>query len=503
MTSWRRSREEEALKKSEARYRSLFHDNSAVLLLIDPETGDIIDANRAANEYYGYERNELLSMKISQINTLNPEDVKKEMGRSVLGQKRRFEFRHRLANGEMRDVEVYSSPINEHDRSFLYSIVHDVTDRKRMEKAMQESEERFREIFDHANDAIQVHETNENGALGRFVDVNEVTCLMLGYSREEMLQMNPLDIATAYHDPPIEQVLEDMRNKGSAKFETEHRRKDGIIVPVEINAHIADIQGRKVTIAVVRDITEKKRTINALKISNTKLNLLTSITRHDLNNQLTALTGYLTLLEKKRSDPSFEGYLKKALVSTAQISAMVQFTKSYEDIGVHAPIWQDIGSLIEDANKEVLMNQVQIVNDIPVGSEIYADPLIKKVFYNLIENAVNHGETISTIHFSTEGRDGSFVMICEDDGVGIPEEMKDELFMRGFGKNHGLGLFLSREILAITGILIEEKGEPGHGARFVMTIPMGGLRASVVDISLDPLAKAVTGTSSMAIPHSR
>ncbi len=301
---------------------------------------------------------------------------------------------------------------------------------------------------------------------------------MLGYTHEEMLKMEPLEIATEYHDPPLEKVLNDLRTIGRARFETGHRRKDGTIVPVEVNSHVVGHLGKKITIGVVRDITESKHNVDALKLANKKLNLLSSISRHDLINQLTPLTGYLALLEleQKGAAPSSESYLKKAMASADRIYTMVQFTKEYENIGVNAPIWQDIGSLIESATKEVQLNNVRIVSEIAVGTEIYADPLIQKVFFNLIDNAMRYGVHITTIRFFREGSDGRAIFICEDDGGGIPEEMKEKLFTRGFGKNHGFGLFLSREILAITGITLTEEGETGKGARFVLTIPHEGIR---------------------------
>jgi signal transduction histidine kinase len=119
-----------------------------------------------------------------------------------------------------------------------------------------------------------------------------------------------------------------------------------------------------------------------------------------------------------------------------------------------------------------------MVNDVPPGIEVFADPLISKVFFNLIQNAVKHGGDITIINFYVEDIEGVRAIICEDDGCGISTDMKELLFTRGFGKEHGLGLFLSREILAITGITIAEVGEPGLGAKFVMRIPEGGLRGT-------------------------
>ena len=121
-------------------------------------------------------------------------------------------------------------------------------------------------------------------------------------------------------------------------------------------------------------------------------------------------------------------------------------------------------------------DQIFMANEIPAGSEVLADPMIVKVFFNLVDNAVRHGGKITTIRFSVEERNGDHVIVCEDDGVGIPAEEKEKIFERGFGKNTGLGLYLSREILDITGITIRETGGPGKGARFEMTVPKGVYR---------------------------
>ena len=113
------------------------------------------------------------------------------------------------------------------------------------------------------------------------------------------------------------------------------------------------------------------------------------------------------------------------------------------------------------------------MNDIPSDIEIHADPLISKVFHNLIDNAVRHGGEITTIHFFIEEHDDTRAIVCEDDGVGISAEDRKRLFEKGFGKNTGYGLFLMREILAITGIKIVENGQPGKGVRFEMLVPSG------------------------------
>jgi signal transduction histidine kinase len=117
-----------------------------------------------------------------------------------------------------------------------------------------------------------------------------------------------------------------------------------------------------------------------------------------------------------------------------------------------------------------------VKNNLPAGSEVLADPLVVKVFYNLMDNAARYGGKITTIRFSVEERDGVHLLVCEDDGYGVVAVEKEKIFERGFGKNTGLGLALAREILDITGITIRETGEPGTGARFEMTVPKGAWR---------------------------
>ena len=108
--------------------------------------------------------------------------------------------------------------------------------------------------------------------------------------------------------------------------------------------------------------------------------------------------------------------------------------------------------------------------------EIFADPLIVKVFFNLMENSLRHGERVTQMSFSSRESEEGLVITYRDNGVGISADDKKKLFQKGFGKHTGLGLFLSREILAITGITITENGEPGKGVQFEITVPPGAFR---------------------------
>ncbi|MEI6842678.1 MAG: HAMP domain-containing sensor histidine kinase, partial [Methanomicrobiales archaeon] len=252
-----------------------------------------------------------------------------------------------------------------------------------------------------------------------------------------------------------------------------HKRKDGSVFPVEITVNVLSLQGHEVIIAAVRDITERKQAEDALRQASKKLNLLSSITRHDINNQLTIILGYLDIMGDMPPGPLLDEYLRKVSNAARRISSMIQFTKEYEDIGISDPAWQDCRILVNTASMQAQLGKVIVDNGFPAGTEVFADPLVVKVFYNLMDNAVRYGGKITFIRFSARGHEGNLVLVCEDDGDGVPAEEKEKIFERGFGKNTGLGLALSREILSLSGITITENGDPSEGARFEIMVPKG------------------------------
>jgi len=154
----RRIEVEQSLKKSEEKFRNLFEHHSAVKLLIDPDTGRIAEANKAAEKFYGWPVPVLTTMHIQDINTLSDEQVMHEIKEAKASNRFYFEFRHRLADGSVRDVDVYTSNIEIDGRRFLHSIVHDVTDRKKAQQELSHAHELMHCIIENANSAIAVHD---------------------------------------------------------------------------------------------------------------------------------------------------------------------------------------------------------------------------------------------------------------------------------------------------------------------------------------------------------
>ncbi|HOI58810.1 MULTISPECIES: response regulator [unclassified Methanoculleus] len=230
--------------------------------------------------------------------------------------------------------------------------------------------------------------------------------------------------------------------------------------------------------SLVAENQERRRVEKALADANRKLQLMASITRHDLLNQLSALWGYLdlALTLHEREPANAWRHVESARGIVDRISNTLRFTAEYQDVGAASPVWQEVRSLVERAEKYLTMGTITLENAVPVGVAIYADPLIEKVFSNLIENALRYGGTITTITFSLRQEGDAFTIICEDDGVGVARDEKEKIFTYAHGMNTGLGLFLAREILAITGIAIKETGVPGKGARFEIRCPAEVIR---------------------------
>ena len=229
-------------------------------------------------------------------------------------------------------------------------------------------------------------------------------------------------------------------------------------------------------LSVVTDITERKVAEDALSRVNKKLTILSSITRHDIKNQLMALAAYLELSkEQPDMSPPASEYLENEMRIAQIMGHQIDFTKVYEEMGTTAPVWQNVDASVRRAVASLPMRNVRVEVD-RADLSVYADPLFEKVFYNLIENALKYGgEAMTKIRISGLETGEGLVLACEDDGAGITGD-KTRLFEQGYGKHTGLGLFLSREILSITGITITETGEPGKGARFEMVVPKGAYR---------------------------
>jgi len=350
--------------------------------------------------------------------------------------------------------------------------VRDVTDQKKVQRALKESNAYLDTVINTLADPLFIKDCEF-----RFVKLNDRFCQFTGHSRKELLGKTDYDFFKKEEADIFRKIDEEVFRTGIGN-ENEEDITDSLgntHTIVTKKTLYTNSAGEVFIVGIIRDITERKKTELALQQALKKLNMLSSITRHDILNQLMGLRLYLELTKEREDDPELLEFLNKGEMSADAIRRQIEFTRYYEDLGVQRPLWQDVPEIFLSVASQLPLGEISVDVQVP-NLEVYADPLIEKVFYNLIENSLRHGSGVTTLVLDAEETPDGAVITYQDNGVGIDIKDKGKLFQRGFGKHTGLGLFLSREILSITNISITETGKPGTGVRFEIRVPKGAYR---------------------------
>jgi signal transduction histidine kinase len=181
------------------------------------------------------------------------------------------------------------------------------------------------------------------------------------------------------------------------------------------------------------------------------------------------------MLLESLSDEKVVKQLQAMSIAGKDIQHLIEFTREYQELGVKKPVWQQIGEVMQRRSVQSLLTGIDLSIK-GISAEIFVDPMLEKVMYNLVENSKRHGERVSAIGITVEQRGDDLIIAYTDNGSGVEAEEKELIFKKGHGKNTGMGLFLIREILGLTHITITECGIPGEGVRFEMKVPGGGWR---------------------------
>lgn len=314
---------EKLLRESEERYRQMFDGNQSVKLIIDSETLQIVNANPAACKFYGYSFEEFKTKYIYEVNTASIEEIRKAVIKARKNPKNHYISKHRLASGEIRDVEIFSNLLEVKNKKYFYSIIYDITERKKAEDALIKSEEKYRNLFENANDLIYVHDME-----GNYLSINNAGERVFGYTREESLKLKIQDvIAPDSVDFAKQMIAKKLQGDKESVYEIDAITKDGKVVSLEINSKLVYEDGKPVAVqGIARDITERKHAEEALKLSEERFRELFEnandlIYTHDLQGNFTSLnrageiiTGYSReeALEMNISQVVAPEYLKQA-----------------------------------------------------------------------------------------------------------------------------------------------------------------------------------------------
>lgn len=482
------------IKESEERYKSLFKNNHSVMLLIDPENADIVDANPAAISYYGWRQAELTAKKITEINILTEEQIFQEMEKAESEQRHYFIFQHRLSNGDIRDVEVYSGPIELRGQKLLYSIVHDITDRKQAEKELSESEEKYRTLVENANDAIFIIQD------GMVKFANSKTEDLTGYSIEEFIKI-PFEniINPADGDMVLEKRRKRLMDENFSPTQTFTLiNKSGVKLWVQLNTAEINWEGEPAIINFLKDITNRKQLESQIQRAQRmeSLGTLAGGIAHDFNNLLMGIQGRtsLILMDTDSSHSQFE--LLKGIEDNVKSAAdLAKQLLGFAKGGKYEVKSTDLNELIKSQNRMFGRTKKEITIHEKYRNDLWTAEVdrgqIEQVILNLYVNAWQAMPGGGDLYIQTEHvildenyikpfeiESGKYVKISiTDTGIGMDEATQQKIFdpfftTKEMGRGTGLGLASAYGIIKNHGGHINVYSEKGEGTTFNIYLPV-------------------------------
>lgn len=459
-------KEEEAHRKQESLLRSVIEAAPDVILAIDQDLR-ILDVYRSITNSNNYVGKNFLEYVDSEFHELTSQKLE-WLFRT--GEKVTWISSGGKDSKAKGWYESNASPLREGDRVVGAVVVsRNINMRKAMEDKLRESEARFHSLFDNSLDGMFL--TRPDGTI---LTANAAVCKILDMTEDEIILRGRDGIVV--RDELLERALEERKRTGQVQSELHYQRKDGSLLTGETTSSVFKAaDGSLMTSIIIRNITERKEREESLRLAHKQLSLLNQVTRHDMINQLTIMEGYIALLQSTELKTNQTDYLRKLKTSTDMLKRQVEFTRQYQEIGTEPPRWLRLSDLVKKVVGILDLNGLAIIGP-NIDVCIKADPMLEKVVYNLIENAVRHGKGATHVVISVKEGERDTVVAFQDDGPGIEDGDRARLFEPGYGKHTGFGLFMSREILRMTGLDIMENGRNGKGARFEIVVPNDKVR---------------------------
>jgi PAS domain S-box-containing protein len=507
------------LKESEERYRTIFANSKAVMLIIDPDTGNIVDANEAAVQFYGYTRKELQTMKVQQINTLPPEEIKARMEEARTYKRVYFEFKHRKKDGSIVDVDVYSSAVIIGGKQYLFSIIHDVSAKRKAQEALKKSEELFRLIFQDA--PMGIYAFDENGVI---TACNDNFVKIIGSSREALVGLNTLKLPDKRVVEAVSKCLQGMQSEYNGWYKSVTADK---VTPARALFSPLIVENKIVGgLAIVEDMTyqieaeaQKEKLGEQLRQAQ-KLEAIGRLVggiAHDFNNILSIISGYAELIKIKiEKDNPIYSDLEEISNATKRSAEIVRQLLTFSRQQKVNPIRVNPNYIIKSNEKmlaamigENIKLKLELSDDV---HDIWIDATtFVQILTNLASNSRDAIKDIGTITIVTKNKyldevfcsthpgctPGDFVMIqFIDDGCGMDKETLDRIFEPFFttkevGKGTGLGLSTVYGIVKQFNGYVNVYSEAGKGTvvniffpRYVEEVPAIQLKEEIKDTKI-------------------
>ena len=475
--------ERNALRQSEAKLSSIVENSTDQIFMLD-ENLTYLSVNKTLGDVLGKTPQEIIGKSVNEV--YGKETASKfsnniknvfETGKSM------FVEEKMVAQGHELFISSSLNPVQDDTGNVIAvaGIVRDITQRKKAEDAIKFQAD----LLNQVGQAVVMVDDNR---IIRFW--NKAAEKLYGWQEEQALGHQITELMSGISSEKTDEVSSKLMSGESWPTEANIKNKDGSVMPVILNlTPIFKEDGEfRGTVSITTDITLQKRTEADLTFSleslsnslakiqelNEKLRVVGGLTRHDVRNKLSAVTGYAYILKKKHADEAdvVDGLVKmeKAVKDSMKI---FDFAKMYEQIGAEELTYVNVEEKLKEAAALFSGPIPTIINECH-GLIVLADSFLRQLFYNFIDNTRKYGKKTTTIrvYFEETGQD-CLKLIYEDDGLGVPLENKPSLFKEGFstGGSTGFGLFLAKKMIDVYGWTITEEGEPGKGAKFVISIP--------------------------------
>lgn len=492
------------LDEADAKHAAIFNNSHTTMLLLDPSSGTIVDANPAACAFYGYGREQITGMTIFAINTLPEEAVKRKMRKAAGGKKAIFQFRHRLRNKSERDVEVHAGPVRILGRDLLFTVVHDVTDRVRTQRELADNRKKFQDLFCSLDDFIIVFDPT-----GTILHANPAVTERFGYPLDRLKGMALRKLYPEEDFPRVEKKLSALPTATPDLCYAPLLAKDGRQVPVETKFQKGRWDDGEIFIAISRDLTERTKNEETRKKLEEQvrraqkmeaIGALAGGIAHDFNNILSSIIGYteIAMHDELPGDTPARFSLEQVLKAGRRARNLVKqiLTFSRQDTTEKSPM--DLSPLVKEVLKllrATLPANIEIRSAVPPGGgNIHANPTqMHQVLMNLGANAayamrksggvldVTIAEhAIDALPPAAEAgiKPGRYLKLSvADTGPGIEPSVLSRIFDPFFTtkpkeEGTGLGLSMVHGIVKGHGGHLSVESLPGKGTVFEILLPM-------------------------------
>jgi PAS domain S-box-containing protein len=490
----------------ESKYLDLLNAAADVVVILQDEKVAFINATVA--ELFGYSVEEVVGRPYLEFVTSDEHETSLKRYRGMLEgmpEKAAQEITVHARDGSTRTIEFTETLVEYRGRPAAMVIGRDITERRRVEEALRESEARYRAVFESATDALLIQKINPDGSPGRFIEANDFACRRLGYTRKELFELSPFDIASPNEPINFPSLATELFSKGHHSFEARVVAKDGREIPAEIILRLFEFQGQSMVLVNSRDITARKRYEEELRrakemaeaANRAKAEFLTNM-GHELRTPLSGAMGMLELLLATPLDSQQQQYARTAQHSVGALltvmSDLLEFSKLEAGKLFINPTGFDLRQAVEDVVQILVMKASEkgirlTVNYPPQAPrKLIGDARrIRQVLMNLLDNAVKFTD-FGRIDVRVSGerlspQEARVEIGVEDTGIGIPEDTLGRVFEKftqadaSASRRHGgtgLGLAIARQLVELMGGQIHATSRLGSGSRlwFELTLPL-------------------------------